>query len=707
MTYRQLLEELAANHGVTTGYHSQGGQWIDISDATLEYTLRALDVSLSADPTEQELTDRLYLDYLARSSRPLPAAVVAPAGAEKSFLVHVHAGASADVHIELEDGGKREVYQDPNDTPPVDVDGISWGEATFHIPGDLPLGYHELVLCSDGFDHPITCALIIYPPRLTTADKYVESPAYGVMAQLYSVRSEESWGMGDFGDLAQLAEIAAQEAGAEFLLINPLHAAEPEPPVEDSPYLPTTRRFINPIYLRIEDIPELSLLDASQQDDIAELAAEFRERNHSADPIERNAIFEAKLAVLRELFALEHTPERTAEFLEFTRSEGKGLAQFALWCARQEAVSGRHAIDDEEEQDYAIAFYSWLQFLCDEQFRAAQQRALAAGMKIGIVTDLAVGVHPGGADAEVLAEFLAPQASVGAPPDEYNQQGQDWSQPPWHPVRLAESGYRPWRDMLEAVLRNAGGVRVDHVLGLFRLFWIPRMSPPTNGTYVAYDFEAMLGVLALEAERTGAVVIGEDLGTMEPWIQDTLRDKGFMGTSIVWFERDEQGAPLPQDRYRPLALATVGTHDLPPTLAYLGGEHITLRERLGLFTRPVDEEIAEDLDFQAQVLHLMSESGLLPERDFAHLSRQERGNPTQLMGALHAFIAGTPAALTCTNLVDMVGDIRAQNQPGTTNDLYPNWCIPLCDSSGQPVLIEQLADNPLFRTIAATSKRTV
>lgn len=706
MTYRQLLEELASNHGISVGYFSQGGQWIDVSDDTLEYTLRALDVNLSANPDEQELTTRLYLDYLARASRPLPPTVVAPSGTEKSFTVHVHHGASAQVHIALESGGRREVYQDPNDTAAVDVDGQLWGEASFHIPGDLPLGFHKLVLRSDGFERTYSCPLIITPQRLSTADKYVDSPAAGMMAQLYSVRSEKSWGMGDFGDLGDLAEVAANDAGADFLLINPLHAAEPEPPVEDSPYLPTTRRFINPIYLRIEDVPELALLDGDLRADVADIAAEFRERNLSAEPIERNPIFEAKLAVLRELFALEHSPERIEQFHEYTRREGEGLARFAQWCANREATAGRHAVDDEDDLAHSIAFYSWLQFLCDEQMAWAQQRALDAGMEIGIITDLAVGVHPGGADAEILSEYLAPQASVGAPPDDYNQQGQDWSQPPWHPVHLAEAGYQPWRDMLATVLRNSGGVRVDHILGLFRLYWIPRMSAPTTGTYVAYDFEAMLGILALEAERAGAVVIGEDLGTMEPWIQGTLSEKGFMGTSIVWFERDDNGAPLPQDKYRPLALSSVGTHDLPPTLAYLGGEHITLRERLGLFTRPVEEEIAEDMDFQAQVLHLMSDTGLLPERDFVNLSRAERGNPTQLMGALHAFIAGTPSALTCTNLVDMVGDIRAQNQPGTTNDLYPNWCIPLCDSEGKPVLIEQLSKNPLFKAIAATSKRS-
>ncbi|MFH0411366.1 4-alpha-glucanotransferase [Corynebacterium sp. L4756] len=703
MTYRKLLEELAGNHNISTGYYSQSGQWIHVSDATLEYTLRALDVPLSANPDDAELTNLLYVDYLKRSSRPLPPTVVAVSGIEASFDVHVHHGSTAEVSIKLESGETRSVYQDENLAAPVEVDGQLWGEATFHIPGDLPLGFHHLVLESDGFDSAYTAPLIITPKRLTTADKFQEEPVTGVMAQLYSVRSAQSWGSGDFADLGELSQVVAKEAGADYLLINPLHAAEPEPPIEDSPYLPTTRRFINPIYLRIEDIPELELLDASLREDVEEIAAEFRERSISAESIERNPIFEAKLAVLRELWALEHTEARVSAFREFTRREGTGLVRFAQWCAEREAQVGRHAVNDD--LDDSIGFYSWLQFLCDEQLAAAQEKALAAGMKIGIITDLAVGVHPGGADAEILSEYLAPQASVGAPPDDYNQQGQDWSQPPWHPVHLAEAGYQPWRDMLAAVLRNAGGVRVDHILGLFRLFWIPRMSPPTEGTYVAYDHEAMLGILALEVERAGAVVIGEDLGTLEPWIQQVLQDKGFMGTSIVWFERDDNGAPLPQDQYRTLALSSVGTHDLPPTLAYLGGDHITLRDRLGLFTRDVAEEEAEDLDFQAQVLHLMSDTGLLPQRDFENLSRKDRGNPTQLMGALHAFIAGTPSALTCTNLVDMVGDIRAQNQPGTTNELYPNWCIPLCDTEGQPVLIEDLAQNALFKAIAAAATR--
>lgn len=705
MSTRDLLEELAARHGVAARYTSQAGEPQVISDSTLVYTLRALGVNVSNEPDDDELTRALFEDYLARASRPLPPAVVAPAGQERQFPVHVHDGEPASVTVMLEDGTERPAYQDDNDAPAADVAGVMWGEATFHIPGDLPLGYHSIRLESPGVG-TVECPLIITPERLSTADKYVENPVSGVMAQLYSVRSADSWGMGDFGDLGALAEVLAKEAHADFLLVNPLHAAEPFPPVEDSPYLPTSRRFINPIYIRIEDVPELALLDQDLQDDVAELAAEFQERNLSGEEIHRDTIFEAKLQVLRELYNQKFTDERREAFLSYTREEGKGLEQFSRWCAEkyiEHHSTLRHALSEDPLE--LTRFYSWLQFLCDEQLAAAQQRALDAGMKIGLITDLAVGIHPGGADAVNLADYLVPQASVGAPPDAYNQQGQDWSQPPWHPIHLAEAAYQPWRDMLSTVLRHAGGVRVDHVLGLFRLFWIPRMQSPAVGTYVAYDFEAMLGILALEAERAGAVFVGEDLGTVEAWVQDVLAAKGVLGTNIVWFETEDDGSPTPAANYRALALSTVGTHDLPPTLAYLRGDHITLREQLGVLTTDPADEFATDLAWQARVFDAVADAGKIPHRNFATPDRNERGDETQLMGALHAYVADSPSALTCTNLVDMVGDIRAQNQPGTTKELYPNWCIPLCDTDGNPVLIEQLAKLPLFKAIADASKR--
>ncbi len=686
----ELLGELAGRYGVAMGYTSAGGFPVHTPQSSVIHALKTLGVPVSAEPDDEELTSLLFREYQERMSRPLPAAVVSVDGVEKQFTVHVHEGAQAQLHIELEDGSTAEIYQDENNTAPADVDGQLWGEATFHIPGNLPQGYHTIVLESD--DIEASCPLIITPQRLSTVDELLEHPLTGVMAQLYSVRSQDSWGMGDFHDLGELAALLATEAGADYLLINPLHAAEPFPPVEDSPYLPSSRRYINPIYIRVEDVPELEQLPADLRADVEELAAEFRARNETADEIDRNSIYEAKLQVLRELFTLPRTEERAAAFIEYVALEGQALRDFSIWCAEQEQISltgQRHAQDDDLEE--IALFYSWLQFLCDEQLGAAQATAKAAGMKIGLVTDLAVGIHPGGADAVSLADYLAPAASVGAPPDEYNQMGQDWSQPPWHPVRLAEAGYKPWRDMLTTVLRNAGGVRVDHILGMFRLYWIPRLQAATMGAYVSYDWEAMLGVLTLEAQRAGAVLVGEDLGTLEPWVLDALASRGIMGTSVVWFEHaDDNYNALPQDQYRALALGSVGTHDLPPTMAYLAGEHITLRAKLGLLTRPADEELAGEREWMDRVLDLAA-PGATTEED-------------QLV-ALHKFIAGTPSALTCTNLVDMVGDRRAQNMPGTTHDLYPNWCIPLTDASGKSVLLEDLTKVPLFKRVAEASQR--
>ena len=245
-------------------------------------------------------------------------------------------------------------------------------------------------------------------------------------------------------------------------------------------------------------MPEYASLDADTRAEIDELAAPVKALNRTADPLERDRIFDTKLAVLRELFYLSQQDEgRSHDFELYTLDEGAGLREFAQWCAaRAEAVDrGQHAAAEAAEE--TVLFYMWLQFIADEQRRVAQDRALAAGMRIGIMTDLAVGIHPDGADAHTLADVLVPAASVGAPPDQYSQQGQDWSQPPWNPEALANAGYAPWRDLLRTVLRHSGGIRVDHILGLFRLFWLPREDTPADGLYMNYDHRAMLGILLL------------------------------------------------------------------------------------------------------------------------------------------------------------------------------------------------------------------
>lgn len=712
MSYVDALKELAGAYGIASEYTAISGERISASEDTLVKLLRAMGVDLGDGemPTQEQVHAALQAHRDQAASTPLPPTVAAVAGDPITFDVHVHAGAPADVKIILEDGSERDVTQEENWTPPVTVNGQEWGEATFRLPDDLPTGYHTITLDSDGQHHE--GRLIISPSRLETTERFIDDKGFGVMAQLYSVRSATSWGMGDFKDLGDLAEVLAQEIGADFLLVNPLHAAEPLPPVEDSPYLPTTRRFTNPLYLHIEDIPEYHQVEPEIREAIDAAATELRARNKLATEIDRNSIYAAKLDALHELHAVEMTVERRNAYSAYVAKEGQGLADFAKWCAKREIdqlySSTRHAITPDEAT--LADFYMWLQFLCDEQLAAAQARARAAGMRIGIVTDLAVGVHPGGADAQTLKPWLAPDASVGAPPDDYNPHGQDWSQPPWNPATLAESGYEPWRAMLQTVLRHSGGIRVDHVIGLFRLFLMPRMQPPATGMYVNFDYEAMLGVLTLEAQRADAVVIGEDLGTFEPWVQDVLASRGVLGTSVLWFESSPSGGPRHQQEYRELALASVGTHDLPPTAGYLKGEHISLRDRLGLLTTDVDEENANDLQWQAEVLNRVQESGgfagtAVDGIDFSDKARDERGEVDDLLVGLHRFMAGTPAVLMVTNLVDLVGEVRVQNQPGTNSEQYPNWCIPLSDADGKAVLIEDLPSIELFRRVGEASRR--
>ena len=706
MTHLDALIELAKAYGIAPSYTDSGGKTVTATADTLVKLLRAMGVKLgeAEEPAESDIQAARQAVREELATRPLPLTVAAVAGDAKTFDVHVHHGSPAEVAIVCEDGTRREVAQEHNWREPVTVAGVTWGEATFRLPTDLPTGYHTITLHSDGLE--ASTRLIVSPARLSTADAYVSDPRFGVMAQLYSVRSEASWGIGDFRDLGLLAETVATEIGADFLLVNPLHAAEPAPPVEDSPYLPTTRRFTNPIYLHVEDVPEYAQADEQVRAEIDAAAKRFHPLNRSGEVIDRDPIYAAKLDALRALHAVTPTAERREAFVAYRDTEGQGLADFAQWCARH---GGDHG--DGPAADELVDFYMWLQFLCDEQLAAAQRRAVDAGMAVGVVTDLAVGVHPGGADAHNLAPWLAADASVGAPPDGYNQQGQDWSQPPWNPAELAAAGYEPWREMINTVLRHAGGVRADHILGLFRLFWMPRMQHPSTGTYVNYDYEAMVGVLTLEAERAGAVVIGEDLGTFEPWVQDVLASRGVLGTSVLWFESsDREDGPRHQDEYRQLALSAVGTHDLPPTAGYLVGEHIRLRDELGLLTTDAADEETEDLRWQGQVLDRARQAGCFAGTDaqettFTGLARGERGDVADLLVGLHRFMAGTPSALTVTNLVDLVGDVQIQNQPGTNSEQHPNWRLPLADGAGKVVLIEDLADNELFRRVGAASRR--
>lgn len=690
------LHALARAHGVDTAFDTFGGGRAEASPDTLVAVLAALGVDAR---TPERIATALQEVEDEPWRRVLPPVVVHRRGSAGDLPVHVDDGDPVTVRVELETGGTIDLAQSDHWVEPRTVDGRRVGRATFLLPDDLPLGWHTLR--STGPSADAATPLAVVPDRLELPEQVAAHPRWGLMVQLYSVRSRESWGLGDLRDLADLAWLTGTE-GADFLLINPLHAAEPVPPLTPSPYLPTSRRFVNPMFLRVEDVHEVGYLSAADRALVEWAAEPALALNGDDGPIDRDTVWAAKRQALEVLFAVPRTPARETAFAEFRRREGQGLEDFALWCALVErdgpgpwsedlrgpqAPGARRARTELAER---IAFYCWLQWLADQQLDTAQRAATEAGMAIGVMHDLAVGVHPGGADAWALGGVLAGAASVGAPPDMYNQQGQDWSQPPWHPAELARVGYRPYRELLRTVFRHAGAVRIDHIMGLFRLWWIPRGQAPGTGTYVRYDVEAMVGILLLEAHRAGAVVIGEDLGVVEPGVRELLADRGVLGTSVLWFEKDAEGRPLRPDTYRRLALSTVTTHDLPPTAGYLAEEHVALRERLGLLAEPVPVVRAQARAEREAVLAALREQGLIG----ADPSERE------VVEALHRYVRRTPSVLVGVSLADAVGERRAQNQPGTDTE-YPNWKVPLADGARRLVPLEEIVGHPRFRSLLA------
>lgn len=682
------LAALAQAYGVATEFWDWQGVHTIVSAETISRVLTALGVTVEADADVLQALDEVWLQTWRRT---LPPTVVMRAGWTPWIPVHVPHGCAVRVEIALEDGGIIPVRQVDNWVAPRSVDGVETGEATFELPGDLPLGWHILHAFVEGRDEPACATVIVTPHRLELPAGLTHRRMVGLMTQVYQLRSANSYGVGDLADLADLATWGAADLGCDWVLVNPLHAAQVQAPMEASPYLPTTRRFVNPLYIRVEDIPEVGYLPSATRAAIAELSRSGQALNTGAT-IDRDASWKVKRAALQLVFDAGLSDRRRRAFEGFCEREGQGLVDFATWCALSDvhgdawnewpetlrSPGTAEVAAFREENAPAINFFRWLQWVLEDQLAATQRLAKEAGMSLGVVHDLAVGVHPSGADAWGLGDALARGIHVGAPPDQFNQVGQNWSQPPWRPDRLAELGYTPYRDMLRTVLRDSGGIRVDHIIGLFRLWWIPQGLTPSEGTYVAYDHEALIGILCLEAHRAGAVVVGEDLGVVQPFAREFMKERGILGTSILWFEW-EDGKPLPPGGYRELCLASVTTHDLPPTAGYLELAHVALRKELGLLTRPLEVEEAEERAAIEKV------AAALAEQDLPH----DPANVEEFVAALHTYLSRSPAKLLGVSVPDLVGDRRAVNQPGTDTE-YPNWRVPLTGPDGELVTLEDL-----------------
>lgn len=673
------LSALARAYGVATSYANWRDEPQEVPPDTVRAVLAAMDVDASG-PAQRR--DALRVADEAPWRRLVPPTVVVTAGQGGSVPVTAPAEQTAEVVVAV--AGQAPVALSPAARGlQRRLDGTLLAQRETAIPPSLPEGVHRLTARAGNREEH---AHLLATPARCPVPEHLR--AWGWQVQLYALRSGDSWGIGDLGDLHSLVGDAAAR-GADFVLLNPLHAVMPVLPQEPSPYYPASRRFVNPLYLRVEGCDGYALLGTADRARVDRMAAEARALN-GLDRINRDDVFSLKRDALALLASQPLAAERAAAYRAYREAEGQGLVDFATAAALAER-HGRSTADwpvalrdprssavAEAARELAdrIEHHVWLQWQCDEQLAGAQSAAGASGMAVGLIADLAVGVDPGGADAWSLQADLAQDVTVGAPPDSFNQRGQDWRLPPFRPDRLPATGYAPFRDLIRTALRHAGGIRIDHAMGLFRLFWIPEGASAAEGTYVRYPAEALLGVLALEAQTAGAVVVGEDLGTVEEGVPETLRSYGVLGSRVLWFEREKpegggaiDEAPRLRSRAYPrLALSSVTTHDLPTAAGYLTDEATRIRARLGQLGSGEAEERERAAAEREELLALLVQEGLA-----AH-----DADIPALVEAMHAFMARTPSHLVAASLADAVGDLRQPNLPGTVDE-YPNWRLPVAE----------------------------
>lgn len=602
--------------GLTSGYHDTQGRWHETSPGTRAALLSAMGVDPSG-PTSPEPARVRIIQPGQAVPWPEPAELVLEGGTLLRF--------------------------------------------DRALPPDLPLGYHEVRPLGGGG----STQLIVAPGHCVLPE---DLRAWGWAVQLYATRSRASWGIGDLEDLRRLGRWSARDLGAEFLLINPLVAVAPTLPQQSSPYSPSSRRYLSPLYLRIEEMPGAA--DAGI--DLEGMAAEGRALN-ARRLLDRDAVFRLKLEALERLWTrFSGDPA----FDRYRAVQGAPLREFATYCALAERhgsnwrmwpaeyrhpaglAVGRFAAEHARRVD----FHEWLQWQLDVQLARA-------ACEIRLMTDLPVGFHPDGADAWAWQDVLAHGVSVGAPPDAFNVLGQDWGLPPFVPHKLRGAGYGPFVQTIRAALCHAGGLRIDHIMGLFRLFWIPWGAKPAEGAYVRYPAEDLLAIVALESHRAQAIIAGEDLGTVEDGVRAKLASRRILSYRVLWFENDRPA------RYPRQALAAVTTHDLPTIAGLWTGSDLAELRAVGVKTNDEGTRLMRD--------RLAAMAGLT-----------EAADPGEVVVRAHRLLAEAPSVLVTATLEDALAVPERPNIPGTTTE-RPNWSLAL------PVPLETLESHPQPRAVAA------
>jgi (1->4)-alpha-D-glucan 1-alpha-D-glucosylmutase len=721
------LSRLAELHGIALDFHDIWGAPHTVAEETLRTLLGAMHVAAATDAeAEQSIVAR----NAAQWHEIVAPVVVVREQTPPKLSIHLHAAwdaAPMQWRVNEEQGIEHRGALKPADfavRERASVDGEDLVARELVLPVLPPPGYHRLAFHSGATVIAETLLIVVpaacfSPPALANGGR-----VWGAAAQLYGVRSRRNWGIGDFTDLATIVGQWA-EKGADVVGVNPLHALFPHNPAHESPYSPSSRLFLNILYLDVEAIADFAECDSARA---LVGSAEFRDalaRLRQSEQVDYRGVAVAKAQVLELLYAnfraahLASGSERALAFRDFCARGGETLRRHALFEAIQEfcfagdaaiwgwpvwpevlrdpASSAVERFADEHSE--RVQYYEYLQWQAGLQLGAVRALSIARRLGVGLYVDLAVSIDRAGAESWTHQSVLALGASVGAPPDEFNMRGQNWGLPPLIPDRLRRGGYAPFIDTLRANMRHAGALRIDHVMGLMRLYWVPDGKDADAGAYVRYPFADLLGILALESQRHQCLIIGEDLGTVPDEVRTALAAAGVLSYRLLFFERAGAEAFKPPSAYPAQALVAASTHDLPTLAGWWQGRDIAFREQLGLF--PHAETARQQLDARkkdrAALLLALQREILLPGGVPLDADATPAMMPA-LAVAVQAFLARTPSQVLVAQLEDVMGVIEQANLPATV-DTHPNWRRKL------PLALEDWPDDARFVELTETLRR--
>jgi 4-alpha-glucanotransferase len=698
-SFEPLLDRAASLFGIDSGFWDIWGRYHTTSTAAKQTILGALGVAADSQASlERSLAGLTRREW----ERLAPAAVVAGLGSGVEVPLSVPQellGCAAQFQVTREDGGSSQLEIGLRDLPrtgSVELDGRTRVRIPVRLPLDLPLGYHEIAVRL-GTD-ACTTRYIVTPERAYTDPHLAQGGrAAGIAVSLYGVRSERNWGCGDFRDLRSVVDWVAEELHAGFVALNPLHAIHNRRPFNTSPYLPNCIFYQNHIYLDVEGMEDFARSRRAQvlrrSPEVERQIAQLR----ASDFVEYERVSALKLCVLKLAFVQFLREWRTGsarsrEFDAFRRREGDLLEDFATYCALDEYLHRLHpdlwvwtewpagfqtprspeTLAFRKKHWRSVLFYQYLQWQIDVQLAAAQQYARDCGLSIGLYHDLALATDRFGSDLWAHRPFYVEGCRVGSPPDDFSPEGQDWAFPPPNAARHREDGYRLFAESIRKNCRHGGALRIDHVMRLFRLYWIPDGSGAREGAYVRERNDDFVRILALESVRNQVVVVGEDLGTVEPAVRETLARFGILSYRLFYFEKNPAGEFRRNDEYPVQALVSSTTHDLPTLAGFWTGADIDARREAQLIDEAGQHKQREVRAREKQkMLDVLFGLGLMPP----HLPRDAAVYP-ELTGELHnaivGFLAMTPSQLLAINQEDLTKEPHQQNLPGSTWQ-YPNW----------------------------------